>query len=35
MYCAAQGIQAIFYNNFKWSVIYKNIESLHYIPEIM
>ena len=26
-------IQPIFYNNFKWNIIYKNIESLCCIPE--
>ena len=30
IYCTAQGIQPIFYNNFKWSIIHKNIESLCY-----
>ena len=29
MLCTAQGIQPIFYNNFTWSIIYKNIESLY------
>ena len=31
--CIAQRIQPIFDNNYKWSVIYKNIESLGPIPE--
>ena len=33
MHCIAQEIDPISYNNFKWSIIYKNIESLCYIPE--
>ena len=32
MYSTAQGIQPIYKNNLK-SIIYKNIESLHYTPE--
>ena len=28
MYCTAQGIQQIFYNNYKWGVTFKNCESL-------
>ena len=28
IYCTAQGIQPIFYNNFKWNITFKN-----YIPE--
>ena len=33
IYCTAQGIQPICYNNFKWSIIYKNIKSLCGSPE--
>ena len=33
MYCTAQGIQPIFYNNLKLSVIYKIFESLCCISE--
>ena len=33
MYFAAQIIQPIFYNIFKWSIIYKNFESLCCTPE--
>ena len=32
-YCTAQGIQPLFCNNFKWSIIYKNIESVCCTPE--
>ena len=32
-YATVQGIQPIFYNNFKWNIIYRNIESLGCIPE--
>ena len=32
-YATAQGIQLIFYNNFKWNIIYRNIKSLCCIPE--
>ena len=31
IYCTTQRIQPVFYN-FKWNIIYKNIESLCYIP---
>ena len=27
IYCTTQGIQPIFYNKFKWNIIYKNTES--------
>lgn len=33
IYCIAQGISPIFYNNFKLTIIYKIIELLWYIPE--
>ena len=33
IYCTAQGIEPIFYNNFKYSIIYKNFESLCCTPE--
>ena len=33
MYCTAQGIQLLFCNNFTWSIIYKNFESLCCTPE--
>ena len=31
--CTTQETEPIFYNNFKWSIIYKNFESPCYIPE--
>ena len=34
MQCAAQEIQSTFYNNFVWSVIYKNIKLPCCTPEI-
>ena len=33
MYCTAQEIKLIFYNNYKWSMICKNLKSLHCTPE--
>ena len=30
-----QGIQPIFYNNYKWSIIFKNCESLYFILVIL
>ena len=33
IYCIAQEIKPMPYNNFKWSIIYKDIESLCCIPE--
>ena len=30
----AQGIQSLFYNSFKWSVVYKIFESLSSTPEM-
>ena len=33
LYCTAQGIESLSDNNFKWSIIYKNIESLCCTPE--
>ena len=29
----AQGIQSVFYNNYKWNIIFKKCESLCHIPE--
>ena len=29
--CTAQGLQLVIYHKFKWSISYKNIESLYYI----
>ena len=28
VYCTAQGIEPIFYNNYKWSIIYRKFEPL-------
>ena len=28
IHCTVQGIETVFYNNFKWSIIYKNVGSL-------
>jgi len=33
IYCTAQGIQPIFYNNFKWNITFKNCKPLCCIPE--
>ena len=33
IYSAKQGLQPIFYNYYKWNVIFKNCESLCYMPE--
>lgn len=33
MYGTAQGMWPIFYNNLKWTTIYKNIDSLWYTLE--
>ena len=32
IYCTAQGIQPIFYNDYKWSITFKNCESLYCTP---
>ena len=32
MYCIRWEIQPIFYNNYKWSITFKNCESLYFIP---
>ena len=32
-YIVQQGIQPIFYNNYKWSITFKNCESLCCTPE--
>ena len=32
MYCTTQEIQPIFYNNYKWSIIFKSCESLYCTP---
>ena len=29
IYCITQGIQPIFYNNYKWRITFKNCESLY------
>ena len=34
VYCITKEIQPIFYNNYKWSITYKNCESLYCIPVI-
>ena len=33
-YCTTQGIWPIFYNSYKWNIIFKNCESLHRTPAI-
>ena len=33
MYCIAWEIQPILYNNYKWNIISKNCESIHYTSE--
>ena len=32
IYHITQGIQQIFYNNYKWNITFKNCESLYYTP---
>ena len=32
IYCTTQGIEPIFYNNFQWSIAFKNNESLQCTP---
>ena len=34
IYCTTQGIQPIFYNNYKWSIPFKNFQSLYGTTEI-
>ena len=33
IYCTTWGIQPVFYNNYKWSITFKNCDSLCWIPE--
>ena len=33
IYCTAQGIQAMYYNSYKWSTTFKNCDSLCCTPE--
>ena len=32
IYCPTQGLQSIYYNDYKWSITFKNCESLCFTP---